>query len=159
MTLYHGSNTIVETPRLIAHNRFLDFGNGFYTTPNKDQAVKFAQIVVQRRGGTEIVSMYDYNEIAAASELDILHFADADVAWLDFITQNRRGIYNGKKYDILSGPVANDNVYETVNYYSMGIFSAEEAVERLRAWKLYDQITFCTEKALRYIRFSGILEF
>jgi hypothetical protein len=59
MTLYHGSNTIVETPRLIVHNRFLDFGNGFYTTPNKDQAVKFAQIVVQRRGGTEIVSMYD----------------------------------------------------------------------------------------------------
>ncbi|MDR1288395.1 MAG: DUF3990 domain-containing protein [Treponema sp.] len=159
MTLYHGSNTIVETPRLIAHNRFLDFGNGFYTTPNKDQAVKFAQIVVQRRGGAEIVSMYEYNEISAASELDILHFTDTDAAWLDFITQNRRGIYNGKKYDILSGPVANDNVYETVNYYSMGIFSVEEAVERLKVWKLYDQITFCTEKALRHIRFSGILEF
>jgi hypothetical protein len=91
--------------------------------------------------------------------LDILHFADTDIAWLDFITQNRRGIYGGKKYDILSGPVANDNVYETVNYYSMGVFSAEEAVERLRAWELYDQITFCTEKALCHIRFAGILEF
>jgi hypothetical protein len=33
-----------------------------------------------------------------------------------------------KIYDIVSGQVANDNVYETVNYYSMGIFSASEAV-------------------------------
>jgi hypothetical protein len=158
MTLYHGSNTIVETPRLITHNRFLDFGNGFYTTPNKDQALRFAQIVVQRRGGAEIVSMYDYNEISTASELDTLHFLDTNTAWLDFITQNRRGTYNGKQYDIVSGPVANDNVYETVNYYSMGIFSAEEAVEKLRAWKLYDQVAFCTERALNHLRFSGVLE-
>jgi hypothetical protein len=102
--------------------------------------------------------VYEYSEVSAASELDILHFADTDAVWLDFITQNRCGIYSGKKYDILSGPVANDNVYETVNYYSMGILSTEEAVERLRVWKLYDQITFCTEKALRHIRFPGILE-
>ncbi|MDR1389063.1 MAG: DUF3990 domain-containing protein [Treponema sp.] len=59
MTIYHGSNTIVEKPRLITHNRFLDFGNGFYTTPNKDQAVKFAEIVALRRGGTGMVSMYE----------------------------------------------------------------------------------------------------
>ncbi|MDR1429934.1 MAG: DUF3990 domain-containing protein, partial [Spirochaetaceae bacterium] len=156
--IYHGNNTIVENPRLIAHNRFLDFGNGFYTTPNKDQAVKFAQIVAQRRGGTGMVSMYEYDDISAASDLEILHFTGADIAWLEFISQNRRGIYNEKKYDILSGPVANDNVYETVNFYSMGIFSAAEAVERLKAWELYDQITFCTERALGEIRFSGFLE-
>jgi hypothetical protein len=132
MTLYHGSNTIVETPRLIPHNRFLDFGNGFYTTSNKEQALRFAQIVIQRRGGTGRVSVYEYDEILAASELDILHFSGTDTAWLDFITQNRRGAYNGKKYDIVSGPVANDNVYETVNYYSMGIFSTPEAIKRLK---------------------------
>ncbi|MDR1388395.1 MAG: DUF3990 domain-containing protein, partial [Treponema sp.] len=109
------------------------FGNGFYTTPNKDQALKFAQIVVQRRGGTGIVSVYDYDEISAASDLEILHFSDTNIAWLDFISQNRRGVYNEKKYDILSGPVANDNVYETVNLYTMEIFSAAEAVERLKA--------------------------
>jgi hypothetical protein len=158
MILYHGSNTSVETPRLIPRNRFLDFGNGFYTTVNRDQALRFAQIVVQRRGGTGRVSMYEYDEIAAASELDILHFSDTDTVWLDFITQNRRGTYNGKKYDIVSGPVANDTLYETVNYYSMGIFSALEAVKRLKAWELYDQVVFCTERSLNHIRFSGILE-
>ncbi len=35
MILYHGSNIVVEKPRLIEQNRFLDFGYGFYTTTNK----------------------------------------------------------------------------------------------------------------------------
>ncbi|MBC8545194.1 DUF3990 domain-containing protein [Clostridiales bacterium NSJ-32] len=32
MILYHGSNVIVDKPRLIRQNRTLDFGSGFYTT-------------------------------------------------------------------------------------------------------------------------------
>ena len=43
MILYHGSNVIVKEPHIIESNRFLDFGIGFYTTTNKDQAVNFAQ--------------------------------------------------------------------------------------------------------------------
>ena len=45
MILYHGSNVIVEQPKLIRQNRYLDFGFGFYTTTNRDQAVNFAQKV------------------------------------------------------------------------------------------------------------------
>ena len=36
MILYHGSNVIVEQPKLIRQNRYLDFGFGFYTTTNRD---------------------------------------------------------------------------------------------------------------------------
>lgn len=36
MILYHGSNVVVEQPKLIEQNRFLDFGYGFYTTTNKE---------------------------------------------------------------------------------------------------------------------------
>ena len=57
MILYHGSNMTVEKPRLIKQNRYLDFGFGFYTTTNRDQAVSFAQKVTERRktgkAGTE----------------------------------------------------------------------------------------------------------
>ncbi|WP_347709018.1 DUF3990 domain-containing protein [Enterococcus cecorum] len=35
MLLYHGSNLVVSSPRLVEQNRFLDFGPGFYTTSNK----------------------------------------------------------------------------------------------------------------------------
>jgi len=42
MTLYHGSDQIIKTPELRPSTRTLDFGSGFYTTTNKEQAVNFA---------------------------------------------------------------------------------------------------------------------
>jgi len=45
MILYHGSNMAVEDPRVIQSHRTLDFGEGFYTTTNKQQAEVFAQMV------------------------------------------------------------------------------------------------------------------
>ena len=43
MILYHGTNTIVRHPevRISGYNK--DFGFGFYTTTNRDQAVSFAE--------------------------------------------------------------------------------------------------------------------
>ena len=64
MILYHGSNMIVEKPKLIEQNRFLDFGYGFYTTTNVGQAENFASKVVVRRGGKPIVNVYEYDEKA-----------------------------------------------------------------------------------------------
>lgn len=40
--VFHGSNVEVCKPRLIASHRALDFGMGFYTTTNPDQARDFA---------------------------------------------------------------------------------------------------------------------
>ena len=39
MIVYHGSNVEVREPHIIKPNRTLDFGNGFYTTTNHDQAM------------------------------------------------------------------------------------------------------------------------
>lgn len=58
MILYHGSNMAVEQPKLLVQNRFLDFGTGFYTTENKEQAISFANKVYRRRKeGSPIVSI------------------------------------------------------------------------------------------------------
>ena len=54
MILYHGSNVIVEHPKLVKQNRFLDFGFGFYTTTNRKQAENFALKVAERRKRTDI---------------------------------------------------------------------------------------------------------
>ena len=48
MILYHGSNVAVESPALIKQNRYLDFGFGFYTTTNMEQAKDFAVKNVSR---------------------------------------------------------------------------------------------------------------
>ena len=63
MILYHGSNLVVDKPQLILQNRALDFGNGFYTTENKIQAVSFAEKVFRRRKeGAPVVSVYEFDE-------------------------------------------------------------------------------------------------
>jgi hypothetical protein len=36
MKIYHGSNVIVEKPKIMQSERMLDFGTGFYTTSNKE---------------------------------------------------------------------------------------------------------------------------
>ena len=52
MTLYHGSDQIIKTPEIRLSVRTLDFGQGFYTTTNKEQAVDFAIKVYNRTSRT-----------------------------------------------------------------------------------------------------------
>lgn len=55
-------------------------------------------------------------------------------------------------YDVVMGPVADDNTMLTVNRYMRGVYTAEEAVKRLAYYKVNDQLCLNTEKALKYIR-------
>ena len=111
MILYHGSNLVVSEPKLIQQNRFLDFGFGFYTTTNKAQAISFADKVTKRRqNGQRTVSMYEIDENTAFLECSILRFDEPGEAWLDFVSDNRSGKYEGEAYDFIFGPVANDDV-------------------------------------------------
>lgn len=156
MIVYHGSNVVVEKPELIVQNRFLDFGFGFYTTTNKAQAISFADKVYKRRntGGRE-VSVYEIDEQAAFSACSLLRFDAPDEAWLDFVFENRSGNYEGEKYDLIYGPVANDDVYTTFTLYQAGALTKEQTLEALKIKKLYNQLVFASEDALRYLRFIG----
>lgn len=158
MILYHGSNIVVSEPKLIQQNRFLDFGFGFYTTTNKLQAVSFADKVFKRRGvGARIVSVYEFNEEIAFAECSLLRFDSPNEAWLDFVSENRAGKYNGAKYDLIYGPVANDDVYTTFTLYNAGALTKEQTIETLKIKKLYNQLVFSSEKALSYLNFIGTL--
>lgn len=127
MILYHGSNVIVNEPRLVQQNRFLDFGFGFYTTTNKVQAIGFAEKVYKRRKkGEKTVSIYELDERIAFEECSVLRFEFPNEEWLDFVFENRSGNYSGEKYDFIFGPVANDDVYTTFTLYSAGALTKEQ---------------------------------
>ena len=65
MILYHGSNVAVEEPRLLKIQRDLDFGKGFYTTSDLDQATKWARRTALRlRLSESFVSVYEIDEKA-----------------------------------------------------------------------------------------------
>lgn len=158
MILYHGSNVIVSEPKLVQQNRFLDFGFGFYTTTNKKQAVSFAEKVYRRRKeGGKVVNVYEIDEQTAFAECSVLRFECADEAWLDFVSDNRSGNYEGPEYDFVYGPVANDDVYTTFTLYTSGVLTKEQTIEALKIKKLYNQLVLGSETALGYLKFKGIL--
>lgn len=156
MILYHGSNLTVLEPKLVAQNRFLDFGYGFYTTTNKVQAIGFADKVTKRRKeGIPTVSIYEIDELKAFEECSILRFDAPNEEWLDFVSENRAGNYSGKQYDFIYGPVANDDVYTTFTLYTSGVLTKEQTIEALKVKKLYNQLVLTFEKALSYLKFCG----
>jgi len=164
MTLYHGSDQIIKTPELRSSTRTLDFGAGFYTTTNKEQAVNFAVKVYTRsirEGNTprgKFISVYEADYESMKQELDILYFKTADETWLDFVMANRRNTYNGKKYDIIYGPVANDTIYRTIIAFEDGILSAADTIARLKVSQLFDQMTFVSEYSLPFLKYSDFIE-
>jgi len=159
MILYHGSDIPVEKPNLNLSRKNLDFGVGFYTTENRDQAVDFSQKVMIRKGRkTRSVSVYNFDADTAESVLDILRFPVPDRLWLDYVHQNRRGAYTGKSYDLVIGPVANDDVFTTLILFEQGILNIEQTLEALKIRKLYNQFVFKTEKALSLIKHVNSFE-
>lgn len=156
MILYHGSNVIVDQPKLIRQNRYLDFGFGFYTTTNREQAVNFAQKVTDRRKmGEATLNIYSVNEAVAFQECKVLQFDSPDEAWLDFVAANRQGTYQGEKYDLIYGAVANDDVYRIIALYMTGVLDKEQTLSSLKIRKLFNQLVFATEKSLQYLKFEG----
>ena len=154
MTLYHGSNEAVENPNLSLSRKNLDFGTGFYTTVNKEQAVDFARKVAIRKGNKNpSVSVYDFDLETFESKLNVRRFQAPERSWLNFVHQNRHGIYTGKSYDLIIGPVANDDVFATLIVYEQGILNVEQTLEALKVKELYSQFVFKTDKALSLLKF------
>jgi hypothetical protein len=154
IVLYHGSNVIVENPTLVKQIRTLDFGMGFYTTTNKLQAVDFSRKVrLRTKTATQFVSEYEFDIGGTEQELSFLRFSEPNETWLDFVYQNRSGTYNGERYDVIIGPVANDDVFATLRAFEYGIFTRTQTLDALKIKRLYDQYVFASEKALGALRY------
>ena len=153
MRLYHGSNVEVPKPRLMPCVRALDFGRAFYLTSDFEQAARWARTSVLRCGdGRAIVSVYEFDE-TAASVLRMFRFEEPNAAWLKYVTRNRTGLADDGDYDIVAGPVANDNTMPVLNLYFKGAYSEEEALRRLLPQRLKDQFAIKSDAALACLAF------
>lgn len=159
MILYHWSNTVVEKPKLVAQNRTLDFGSGFYTTENKEQALSFADKVYRRnrKTGTPTVNIYEFDDSAAFTVCSLQRFNSPDEAWLDFVSAQRNASYTGERYELIYGPVANDDIFATFTLYAAGELTKDETLSRLKIKKLYNLLVLSSERALSYLTFTGTL--
>lgn len=155
ITVYHGSDVEVRHPEIRQSNRALDFGCGFYTTLNLDQARSFAEKVRERNRSPEgVISVYTVDMESLRRELSVLSFERPDETWLDFVSANRMGVPSGGLHDAVYGPVANDSVFKTFIAYQNGTLTKEETIARLRIRPLYNQLTFVTLRALSFLTFE-----
>jgi hypothetical protein len=153
MILYHGSFTEVAKPDFWRGREKLDFGRGFYTTPYREQAIKWSERFV-RRYGRGVVSQYAFDEIKARENLRILEFPKYSEAWLDFVTLCRMGVGNNADYDLIIGSVANDKVFDELEAYFNGYSDKLTAIKNLRYEEPNLQYGFANQETI-----AGYLHF
>ena len=166
--LYHGSDKKVSEIDLSMSVSGKDFGRGFYTTTDRIQAEKFARLKSKRvQAAKGYVSVFGFQGIDG---LRIKKFITSDLEWFEFVLQNRgydklSFSMTNEKYDIVIGPVANDNVGVVLNLFISGTYgdpgtkeAKETAVRLLLSQKLYNQVFFGTERAVSCLTFSEVLD-
>ena len=157
MILYHGSNVEVREPRLLKNQRELDFGKGFYTTSDLDQATRWAKrTAIRLRQEESFVSVYEIDE-EEIKKLRVLKFNSPDADWLHFVVKNRKGEPVPMDWDIIIGPVANDQTAPVIDLFLDGMYDEDETIKRLLPQKLKDQYTFKTEDAIRLLSCKEVI--
>jgi hypothetical protein len=107
MRLFHGSNQDFDTVDLSKSRDKRDFGKGFYMTTIREQAGSWAENMFIRYGGAGIF-VYKF-ELSIFDNLKIKHFDGLTEEWLELVKINRIKDGLQHQYDIVQGPVANDN--------------------------------------------------
>lgn len=143
MTVYHGSYTIVNIPKILNSRHTKDFGPGFYCTIIREQAERWA-----RRYSTPIVNTYT---VRMDTSLNLLEFQDMSEEWLDFIINCRNHVAHN--YDLVIGAMANDQIYNYIADYIDGVITREQFWSLARFKYPTHQINFCTPEALKCLEF------
>ncbi len=58
-------------------------------------------------------------------------------------------------YDVVRGPIANDDIFYVIDNFMRGLWSAEKAVAEARAYKSCFQLSVHTDKAMAYVKYQG----
>ena len=87
------------------------------------------------------------------SDLKICSFEEMTEEWLEFVVNCRRG--KEHEFDIVDGPMADDQIWDYVEDYMAGNISKEAFWELVKFKYPTHQIVFCTEEALKTLHSSS----
>ncbi len=146
MKLYHTGKEEIRCPDIRRGRKNADFGQGFYLTPDRDFAYRWA-------GADAILNEYELDESGL-----LIHRFSRDEEWFNYIFQNRRA-RDHLSADAVIGPIANDTIFETFGIISSGFLNPADALKLLMVGPEYTQVAIKTEKAasrLQWIQSSRI---
>lgn len=136
-----------HNPDISFSKNYLDFGKGFYLTTFREQAEKWAMRKALRKQKVAVINVYQLSDVL--NQYKILRFDKENDKWLDFVCACRNGKAVYQKYDIIMGPVANDDVFKTVDLYFRGIWDKQKTLNELRYYKMNDQICITNQEVLK----------
>jgi hypothetical protein len=154
MKVYHGSYTEIVDIDLSKSRDNRDFGKGFYITNIRSQAEYWAVRMGKLHRTEGVVTEFTFYDNAFTHwELKTLQFGGYTEAWLDFVVKNRdpHTPVPAHDYDIVEGPVANDNVADRIADYLDNRVSKADFLQELSYHKPTHQICLCTLKSLQMI--------
>ena len=118
--------------------------------------------VADRFGASPCVSTFELNDkIFDDKTLNILKFEHPSKEWALFVMNNREKrfsdvenrLYNGdKKYDVVIGAVANDDLVGTFDLFRDGFMNIDDVVKQITYKNLTNQYSFHSEKAIAYLK-------
>lgn len=166
MKLYHGSNTGIESINLAMCRPYKDFGTGFYLTDIKEQAERMAVRVSRIYGGKPIVNIFEIqDDFRLLSDINVKDFGEQTTEeWARFVMNNRNPKFvdrkdllcnQDNKYDVVIGPVADDNMALLFRQYENEMIDFSTLLQGMIYKKTSSQYSFHTEKSIRLLRKAG----
>lgn len=163
MRLYHVSNIAIDNINLAMCRPYKDFGQGFYLTDIEKQAEKMAIRVARIYGEKPIVNIYEIDDdFKDFKDLKIKDFGiQTTEEWARFVMNNRSRVFTDiknvlcnkdNKYDIVIGPVADDNMALMFRQYENEIIDFETLVKGMIYKETSSQYSFHTEKSVKLLR-------
>ena len=163
MILYHGSNLNIETIDLDKCRPYKDFGRGFYLTTLKEQAAQMARRVARIRDGAPCINVYEVpDDFMQLPDLNIRDFGEtASQEWAFFVMNNRnskscdyasRECNHDNKYDIVRGPVADDDMAMLFRQYENHLIDFEMLERGMTYKKMTNQYSFHTQRAIALLK-------
>ena len=168
LTIYHGSQHIIEAPVYGAGRKNNDFGVGFYCTANKELAKEWA--VSSFRDGF-------CNRYALDAEfLKVLKLNSPDYTvlnWMAVLVEHRlfalktpvarrarafltaNFSINVNAYDLIIGYRADDFYFDFAEAFLNNVITVEQLTRALRLGKLGEQIVLKSKYAFSMLRYEG----
>jgi hypothetical protein len=165
MILYHGSNIARHSIDLSKCKPFKDFGRGFYLTTLPEQALRMAARTTRLYGGNPVVSAFEFDE-QTIEGLRVLKFESPSLQWARFVMNNRSRVLadaksletnSDSKYDIVMGPVANDDLTLLFRQFIEGTIDLNTLARNMEYKNLTNQYSFHTDAAARLLKPKGDL--
>lgn len=139
LKLYHTGDQVIQAPDIHYGRKNADFGWGFYLTPDRDFACRWA-------GNKAVLNEYELDTDGLS-----IHRFSRNEEWFRYIFGNRRA-EDGLDADVIIGPIANDILFDTLGIISSGVFAPQKALRLLKVGPVYTQVAIKSEKAVRQLR-------